>query len=272
MLAIRVLTAAALLAAFLAAVLYLGQGAFAVAVGAIVALGAREWARLTGLAGWAGFSYAAGCTALFAGTALWNWPLRAGEAPLLAVFGAAAAFWGLAVPAWLARGMGGASRRLLPPAGLAVLLPAALAMVALPPRLLLALLGLVWTADTAAYVAGRAFGRHRLAPAISPGKTWEGVAGAVLGSLAYAIILEATMPDIGARVSGVAWTAYLAGAAALCTTSIVGDLFESAIKRQAGVKDSGTLLPGHGGVLDRIDSATAALPVGALLLAWAGAA
>jgi phosphatidate cytidylyltransferase len=126
-----------------------------------------------------------------------------------------------------------------------------------PLEVLLVLL-LVWIADTAAYFVGRAWGRRKLAPAISPGKTWEGAIGGAVGVLVYAIIL-------GTFIEGLSWVPYLLAAALLAVLSIVGDLFESAAKRQAAVKDSGTLLPGHGGVLDRIDSATAALPAAALL-------
>jgi phosphatidate cytidylyltransferase len=117
---------------------------------------------------------------------------------------------------------------------------------------------LVWIADTAAYFVGRAWGKRKLAPGISPGKTWEGALGGAVGALVYAIIL-------GTFIEGLLWVPYLLAAALLAVLSIVGDLFESAAKRQAAVKDSGTLLPGHGGILDRIDSATAALPVAALL-------
>jgi phosphatidate cytidylyltransferase len=131
-------------------------------------------------------------------------------------------------------------------------------------------LGLVWVADTAAYLAGRAFGKRKLAPAISPGKTWEGAAGALVASVIYAIIWAQFDPGLSALVQGAAWLPYLAGAVLLCAVSIVGDLFESAAKRRAGVKDSGRLLPGHGGVLDRIDSATAALPVALLLMLATG--
>ena len=271
MIAVRTLTAAALLAAFFASVLLLDRALFAVLVGAIVAYAAREWGTLAGLGKWAAVSYSAGCTALYAAASWWTWPVRVLDAPVFAVLLAALAFWGVAVPAWLARGISVSSRRMLPPAGLAVLLPAALAMIALAPTSLLAILGLVWTSDTAAYLAGRAFGRRKLAPAVSPGKTWEGAAGAILASLAYAIILALSMPGVGAQVKGVLWLPYGVGAALLCASGILGDLLESAVKRQAGVKDSGTLLPGHGGVLDRIDSATAALPVGALLIASLGA-
>jgi phosphatidate cytidylyltransferase len=265
---VRVLTAAALLAGFLGALLLLGREVFAALVAAVVALAASEWAALAGLRGARACGYAAACTALYAVLAWAWWPPDLSAAPLAALFAAAAAFWILVVPAWLARGT---PRPLLRAAGFVVLAPAALAMAALPPRALLALLGLVWIGDTAAYFAGRRFGRRKLAPAISPGKTWEGAAGAALASLAYAMMVAAAMPEVGGYVQGAAWFAYLAGTLLLCAIGIVGDLFESALKRQAGAKDSGRLLPGHGGVLDRIDSATAVLPVGALLLAWTGA-
>jgi phosphatidate cytidylyltransferase len=146
-----------------------------------------------------------------------------------------------------------------------VILPAALAFVILRPLEVLLVLLLVWIADTAAYFVGRAWGRHKLAPGISPGKTWEGALGGTAGALVYAIIL-------GTFIEGLLWVPYLLAAALLAVLSIVGDLFESAVKRQAAVKDSGTLLPGHGGILDRIDSATAALPVAALLWPWLRAA
>ena len=124
------------------------------------------------------------------------------------------------------------------------------------------MLALVWIADTAAYFAGTRWGRHKLAPAISPGKTWEGAAGGLAGVLVYASAIMAAM------VEGIAWAPFLGAAALLAVLSIVGDLFESAAKRQAGVKDSGALLPGHGGVLDRIDSATSTLPIAAALAPW----
>ena len=137
------------------------------------------------------------------------------------------------------------------------------------PAALLMLLAFIWIADSAAYFAGRAFGKHKLAPAISPGKTWEGVAGAVAGTMIYAMICAEASPSLGAAVQGASWPAFLGVALLLCAVSVVGDLFESLIKRQAKVKDSGTLLPGHGGVLDRIDSITSTLPV-ALLIGTVG--
>lgn len=265
MLVTRVLTAAALLAAFLAALLLLDRAAFAAVAAAIVALGAYEWGRLSALSRVPGASFAAFCVLLF------GLFLSAPAPAHAAVLWGAALFWFLAVPWWLARGVTAKARLWLLAAGVAALVPAGLAMAATPPRLLLITLGLVWTADTAAYLVGSAFGRHKLAPSISPGKTWEGAGGATLAGLIYAIICATLDPVLEARVQGAVWLPYLAGAVLLCVASIVGDLFESALKRQAGAKDSGMLLPGHGGVLDRIDSAAAALPLALLLMQAIGA-
>ena len=270
MLAVRTLTAVALLAAILAAVFFLERTMFALLTAALLALAAHEWAALSRLHGAAAIAYTAGCVALYGAIAAWAWPIDLSAMPMLAILIAAAAFWGLIVPLWLARGMQSSSHVLLAAAGVAVLVPAALAMAALPPWQLLAILFLIWISDTAAYFVGRRFGRRKLAPTISPGKTIEGAAGAMLASLAYAVILALTMPAIGENLQGLAWVAYAAGAMLLCASGIIGDLFESGAKRYAGVKDSGKLLPGHGGVLDRVDAVCAALPVGALLVTAAG--
>jgi phosphatidate cytidylyltransferase len=132
---------------------------------------------------------------------------------------------------------------------------------------LLLVFGIAWVADIAAYFAGRRFGRHKLAPTISPGKTWEGVAGAVLGVTLYAGLLH----GLGAPLFGHLPPVVLLPIVWLLTAvSILGDLLESLFKRQAGLKDSSQLLPGHGGVLDRIDSLLALVPVAsALLFAYA---
>jgi len=236
------------------AALFLLPRAWLTAAAALLAAGAGfEWARLCRFAPASAWLYGAlsalALLALFA----------AGGARM--VFLLAALFWILAVPIWLARGVSAQARPALVVSGFIVIVPPALALALLPAREVLAVLVLVWIADTAAYFVGRAWGRRKLAPAISPGKTWEGAAGGVVGALAYAIILAAFAGHI-------AWAPWLAAAAVLAAVSIVGDLFESAAKRQAGVKDSGALLPGHGGILDRIDSATATLPLAALLLPW----
>lgn len=146
--------------------------------------------------------------------------------------------------------------------GMLTLVPAWLALVvlhanpALGPRYVVFLLVLIWVADSGAYFIGRRFGRHKLARLVSPGKTWEGAAGALLASFLVAWIGVAALDvDDGVRLQFVMICIVTA------LFSIVGDLFESLVKRRAGVKDSGTLLPGHGGVLDRIDSLTAAAPV-----------
>ena len=146
--------------------------------------------------------------------------------------------------------------------GAAVLVSAWLSLVVLHgarpngPGLLLFLFVLIWVADSAAYFAGRAFGSRKLAPFVSPGKTWAGAVGAAAGALLCGVALHAA----GLAGSAAPWTVAL-----LCVlvtlVSIGGDLWESRLKREAGVKDSGSLLPGHGGMLDRIDSLLAAAPV-----------
>ena len=133
------------------------------------------------------------------------------------------------------------------------------------PGWLLLALALVWATDTGAYFAGRAFGRHKLAPRISPNKTVEGLLGGLLAGVGVVVLgawwLGVTPPELPK-------VALVALAAALF--SVVGDLFESLLKRHVGAKDSGVLIPGHGGLLDRLDSVLAALPVFALGKSWLG--
>ena len=248
--AARVATAAALIVALLAALFLLPRPWLAGLIALLVAAAGFEWARLCRLQAGAAWIYATLIAAAFLALFI------AGAERM--AFAAGCIFWFLVAPLWLARGMHAAHRLVLLGAGFLVLVPASLAMTFVPPLPLLLVLALVWAADTAAYFVGRAWGRRKLAPAISPGKTLEGAAGGVIGALAYAIIC-------GSFFEGIAWVPFLAAAALLAGLSIVGDLFESAAKRQAGVKDSGALLPGHGGILDRVDSATATLPLAALL-------
>lgn len=211
---------------------------------------ALEWAGLCRLGRRSAWLYAATLAAVFLVAELIGL-----QSALLA---AAALFWVAVAPPWMWRGVHAGQATWIGASGFAVLVPAALAMLALDPVEVLLVLVLIWIADSAAYFVGSTWGRHKLAPAISPGKTWEGAAGGLIGALVYAIIL-------GFFIQAVAWAPFLAAAAALFMISIVGDLFESAVKRQAGVKDSGRMLPGHGGLLDRIDSTTAVLPLAALL-------
>ncbi len=148
--------------------------------------------------------------------------------------------------------------------GVLVILPTWAAMVFLytiSPWVLLATMAIVWVADVGAYFTGRALGRHKLAPTISPGKTWEGVAGAVLGVGVYGLCLLVYLPAQAA----LHWRLLIFVLPLLTVVSVLGDLFESLLKRQVGRKDSSGLLPGHGGVLDRIDSLTSTLPLAAFV-------
>ncbi len=144
--------------------------------------------------------------------------------------------------------------------GVLVLWPAWLSLVALHggagPAYVLFVFVLVWAADSGAYFSGRRFGRRKLAPRVSPGKSWEGVSGGMVAAL-LAAWLGAVI--LGMSVAGT--MAFIALCAVVVAMSVVGDLFESLFKREAGLKDSGRFLPGHGGALDRIDSITAAAPV-----------
>lgn len=172
-------------------------------------------------------------------------------------------FWLLAAPLSLRNGWSGRGARGV--SGVLVIVPLVWALLWLQQQadgnlLLVSGMAVVWVSDTAAYFAGRAFGRHKLAPAVSPGKTWEGVAGAVAGVAVYTLALVLV---VGERLP--AGLPEMFGLTLLmCLLGIVGDLYESWMKRVAGVKDSGACLPGHGGLLDRVDALAAALP------AWAG--
>jgi phosphatidate cytidylyltransferase len=135
------------------------------------------------------------------------------------------------------------------------------------PWFLVSLLALVWVADIAAYFSGKAFGRHKLAPAVSPGKTWEGAAGGVVAAAAWVALSAAWPGSFGAVLRDHwSWLGTLIIAVGLAALSIVGDLFESLLKRRAGVKDSSGLLPGHGGVYDRIDALLPVAPLAFLLV------
>ena len=273
MLGTRVITALALLIAFLAALFWLPPPAWAVFVGVLVVPAAWEWGKLMRLprpaCGLYAFGVAAVCAALFGTT---NAAVATGPVTLqAAIYLGASLFWMVVVPLWLWRSRLPETRWLAALTGLLVLVPTWLALVELRklgPALLLLLMSVAWISDTAAYFAGRRFGRHKLAPSISPGKTWEGVAGAALAVSLYAVLWgfawEAYFPQVlkSVRLAPLAMLLFLW---VLTAIGIYGDLFESALKRHAGVKDSGSLLPGHGGVLDRIDALTSVLPVAALM-------
>ncbi|MGP1675809.1 MAG: phosphatidate cytidylyltransferase [Burkholderiales bacterium] len=272
MLKTRVITALVLLVLFLAALFWLPLRAWAVFAGVLVVPAAWEWGRLIKLRRLACGLYvvlvAASCASLY-GWTQGNTPIGQHGAQTAAYL-VASLFWVVVVPLWLWRSWLPRSRWLAALTGLVVLVPTWLALVELRnlgPALLLLLMSVAWISDSAAYFAGRRFGRRKLAPSISPGKTWEGVAGAVLAVSVYAALWSYAWPQYFPQaLKSMPYTAFgmLLFLWLLTAVGIYGDLFESALKRHAGVKDSGVLLPGHGGVLDRIDALTAVLPVAAL--------
>ncbi|WP_183377906.1 MULTISPECIES: phosphatidate cytidylyltransferase [unclassified Herbaspirillum] len=139
------------------------------------------------------------------------------------------------------------------------------------PLYLLSVMAIVWVADIGAYFSGKGFGRHKLAPSISPGKSWEGAVGGWLAVLVIAAItaMSAGMDTFPGRLlDRFGWPGFLLIMTLLVAASVVGDLFESMLKRRAGFKDSSALLPGHGGVLDRIDALIPVLPLAALIDLW----
>ena len=260
MLKTRALTAAVLLAGFGSALFLLPQSGWIAFCAVLLALAAWEWGGLASLAPLGRLVYSGALVLLFLAI-----PQLAGAYAPAWVYTAAGLFWVVLAPLWLSRSSRVGGAPLLLAVGVLVLVPAGAALVELRaghPGLLLAVLGTVWISDSAAYFVGRRFGRRKLAPSISPGKTWEGVAGALIAVALYALAWAALgAPDN--RWLGVP-QALAAILLALAVVGIIGDLFESLIKRQAGVKDSGNLLPGHGGVLDRIDAPVAMLPLAVL--------
>lgn len=182
-----------------------------------------------------------------------------------AVFGIAAVFWLAVVPIWLRMRWSLLGANILGEVvGAVVLLPLWFAVAALldrGPWWLLGVMAIVWVADISAYFAGRQFGRRKLAPTISPGKTWEGVIGAMLGVPLY---VWAVATWFGPNLP--TWILLAPVLMLLTLLSVAGDLFESMLKRQAELKDSSQLLPGHGGVLDRVDALTSTVPLATWLL------
>lgn len=260
----RLLTAAILVPLLLAAMFLLPGPAWALLILVPTALGAVEWAKLSPLKTGQRVMFVAlvVLSGLLFLLAQWRMPALAADAAAW-VFLLALMFWTIAVPAWLYFKWRLSAPFLVILTGWTVLVPAWLAVWTLQrsAALLLMLLLVIWIADTAAYFAGRRFGRRKLAPQISPGKTWEGVVGAAIAVLIYGIAIGFVLQPDATPYDRAGFLLFIG---VMTAFSIIGDLFESWIKRQAGAKDSGGLLPGHGGILDRIDSVTAAMPFAAL--------
>ena len=263
MLKARIITALFLVAGLSYALFGLSDNGWIAFVALVIGLAGWEWGRLAVFPPRICAIYGVLTSLSYVGLVL-----ACGASVRLGLYIASAVFWIGLVPLFLARrpGIGEFFRASL--LGWLVLLPAALAMVQLrakDPRLLLAVMAAVWMADIAAYFVGRAFGRRKLAPSISPGKSWEGAWGGAAGVMVYGFAVAFG----SGLMSGVSAGGVLLLALALllfAAVSVEGDLFESLLKRQAGIKDSSSLLPGHGGILDRIDSLTSTLPLAGLAL------
>ncbi len=258
----RVITALILAPIAILGVIYAPSTAFALVLGLVICYGLWEWTRLIGLSSVSARGLVVGVNALIL-TGL----LLADRVDLLMQMSWIGAIWWCLALIWLSQSRFGVeptprnlSIKIL--VGSAMMIPAFAAGWLLHrtgsqgPWWTLFVLMFIWVADIGAYFAGRRFGRVKLAPKISPGKTREGVYGALLCALIFTATAGYVLPGIPV------WAGWLMGLALVTVLfSIVGDLFESLIKRQSQLKDSGSLLPGHGGMLDRIDSLLAALPV-----------
>jgi len=262
MLKTRIFTAVVLATLMILAILRLPPAWFALITAVVLVVSAWEWSRLAGWQTWpTQLTYA-----LVLGLSLLliyqgaNWP------PLAWLVSLAALGWWLLAWSWVWRYQQGhvavlpATREVKSLVGLLLLVPAWLALYLIHLRYgsdwLLFLLVLIWTADTGAFFAGRRWGKTKLADKVSPGKTQEGVLGALLMSL-----LLAGGYAMWQGLSGLSSLLFVLLCLLTVLASILGDLLESLFKRQMGVKDSSQLLPGHGGILDRIDSLTAAAPL-----------
>jgi len=261
----RILTALVMVPLLVAALLFLPLPGVVVLFGLFIAAAAWEWASLSGLETFFARSAYVAILLLLGGIGI----VGAQRQPLLIlVFLAAAVLWWLWALVELFR-RGDIRRGMfnsLPgriAGGFLVLVPLWVASIYLlaadmrRPRALLYAFVLVWVADTAAYFAGSRYGKNKLAPHLSPGKTVEGVVGGVIG----AVLLAWLCGTMIWRLDSWALLRWIGLGVVTALFSVVGDLTESKLKRIAGVKDSGNLIPGHGGVLDRIDALTAAVPV-----------
>ena len=255
----RVITALIAVAVLLLVLFALPRAAAQAVIALLILAGAWEWSGFLGSGSTPIRAMYVGLVAVLMGLVTWQAPQISGLLFQVAVaWWICALVWTLFYPTPIP-----AAVRWV--AGLLVLLPLYNALVVLylaSPAVLLGALLIVWAADTGAFVAGKLFGRVKLAPQISPGKTWEGVIGGLV-TVAFLAVVGAYLFD--ARVA-----VLVPFCLAVACASVVGDLTVSMFKRTAGLKDSGSIFPGHGGVLDRVDSVAAAGPLFALGIAWTG--
>jgi phosphatidate cytidylyltransferase len=276
----RILTAMVLLAILLPALFAESAWPFSAVALVLMAAGAWEWARMHGWGGFKAWAVATVCAALCAAMAYAGW-ITQGMPNLWLVVGSA---WVLlaaflirgGVPVWARvpfaiRMVGGVLA--LAFAWLAVAQARSMGV-----GFLLSVFTLVWVADIAAYFSGRQWGKRKLAVSISPGKSWEGVYGAFVGVFVLALVWMAwdrahpgASLSLYTRLYERAWFFLPLGVVFLTAMSVVGDLVESLVKRSVGVKDSSGLLPGHGGVLDRVDALLPVLPLAMMMVSWVGA-
>ena len=271
----RIITAVVLLALLLPALLASTAEPLATLTLVLIAAGAWEWGRLNGL----GMRGALRCAGACLFICFLAWAARWAYQPAAWVWPIAGGLWVLGAVALIRGGVQGWPRvphmvRLI--GGLLALWATWLALYqakVMGTNFLLSLLLMVWMADIAAYFSGRAFGRRKLAIHISPGKSWEGVWGGMVGVLLMAFVwmwLDAHYPmdsqSLFTRLEARGWPFLLLATTFLVAMSVVGDLVESLVKRSAGMKDSSQLLPGHGGVLDRVDALLPTLPIALMLM------
>ena len=266
MLKARVLTAVVALPLFLSALFYFQDIFWAILLLSLTVIGAREWSRLArfSVRGTIVFML---LTTLIGGELLLlvseSVKVNAYSTNLIWAYSLSVAFWLVSAPLYLSRFYEVRNPVIWMAIGWVVLLPTCLALYqlrAISPLLLLGLMATIWISDTAAYFTGSALGKRKLAPQISPNKTWEGVAGALIAVVLYGLIWGFSINQQSLA------TTLLPLLLVMAILGIIGDLYESLIKRQAGVKDSGNILPGHGGILDRIDALTSSLPFAMLAL------
>jgi phosphatidate cytidylyltransferase len=254
----RLITSLVLFLSIGAAFVYLPPLYWGLLVLAVTSIGAWEWAGMSKFN--KAFSLIYSAFVLFLGLFVILYSPQSMQVVIIWGVLASALFWLLVVPFLLAFTPKINNRFIMAVLGLIAIVPFGLTLIALReinPLLLVVFAMTVWIADSSAYFAGKRFGKHKLAPSISPGKTWEGVLGAFVAITIYATLLSYLTHQSY-------WFVFVFWG--VMVLSIMGDLFESLIKRQAGIKDSGNLLPGHGGVLDRIDGLTSSLPLVMFLL------